>query len=430
MVRYLPRFHMYDRRKNMPSIALFCSIFTNEDEIKQELSSALGLNIINDQNIISAACKKHPVNPTKLEQALYNNTSVFNHFTLERERNVSYIKEALADSLEKQNCIYDGFVSLLVPDEITHVMKILIIDSKDQRIKKAVATGYSEKEAVKLIKKSDQSAMGWSDFLFRKDAFDTSLYDIVIPVGKSTMEEIVQLIKENFAKPALIKNDNSTRAIRDFTISVRIEQALLTKGYRIDHEVKDGHVTFLINKNTLNFTKLANALSLIAGAIEGVQKVEVKKGKDYRTSIYRDQNFELPPKVLLVDDEREFVQTLSERLVSRNVGSYAVYDGQQALDFIQEDNPDVMILDLKMPGIDGIEVLKQTKKSNPKIEVIILTGHGTLNDEKTCMELGAFAYLRKPADIEKLSATINDAYRKIAENDINPPGDNYLEAGR
>ncbi len=119
----------------------------------------------------------------------------------------------------------------------------------------------------------------------------------------------------------------------------------------------------------------------------------------------------------MVDDEREFIQTLSERLVSRNVGSYAVYDGQQALDFIHDDNPDVMILDLKMPGIDGIEVLKQTKKINPRIEVIILTGHGTIDDEKACMELGAFAYLRKPADIEKLSATINDAYHKIENSE-------------
>lgn len=403
----------------MPSIALFCSKFTNDDEIKQNLSSLLGLTIINDQDILFDAGKKHGVNTAKLKQTLYNKTSVFNHFTLERERSVSYIKEALAENLAKQECIYAGFVSLLIPGTITHVMKVLLVDNREQRIKRAVATGLTEKESARLIKTSDQSAIDWADFLFQKDAFDASLYDIVIPVGEFTTDEILQLITENFTKPALINNDNSIQAIKDFRLSAQIEQALLGKGYRIDLEVNNGQVTFFVNKSTLNFTKLANTLSELTGSIDGVENVEVKKGKDYRASIYRDQEFELPPKVLLVDDEREFVQTLSERLVSRNVGSYAVYDGQQALDFIQDDNPDVMILDLKMPGIDGIEVLKQTKATNPRIEVIILTGHGTIDDEKACMELGAFAYLRKPADIEKLSATINEAYRKIAETESN-----------
>lgn len=401
----------------MPSIALFCSKFTNDDEIKQKLSSLLELNLITDKNIIADAAQKHSVNENRLEQAMYNTTSVFNHFTLERERSISYVKEALANSLEKQDCIFDGFISLLIPSKITHAMKVLLMDNKEQRIKRAIATGLSEKESAKLIKKSDQSAIGWADFLFQKNAFDASLYDIVIPVGESTTDEIVQCIKENFSKPALIKNDNSIQAIKDFRLSAQIEKALLVKGHRIDLEVKNGQVTFLVNNSTLNFTTLVNALSQIAGSIDGVTNVEVKKGKNFRASLYRDQNFELPPKVLLVDDEREFVQTLSERLVSRNIGSYVVYDGQQALDFIHEDNPDVMILALKMPGIDGIEVLKQTKATNPGIEVIILTGHGTIEDEKACMELGAFAYLRKPADIEKLSETIKEAYRKIAINE-------------
>jgi YesN/AraC family two-component response regulator len=105
---------------------------------------------------------------------------------------------------------------------------------------------------------------------------------------------------------------------------------------------------------------------------------------------------------------------LSERLVTRNVGPYAVFNGQEALDLIGDDQPDVMVLDLKMPGIDGISVLKQTKENNPNIEVIILTGHGSEADKQTCIHLGAFAYLQKPVDIDKLSSTINEAYNKIA----------------
>jgi two-component system, OmpR family, response regulator CpxR len=129
--------------------------------------------------------------------------------------------------------------------------------------------------------------------------------------------------------------------------------------------------------------------------------------------VSRPQPLELPSKVLFVDDEREFVQTVSQRLISRDVGTYGVYDGKEALDLIAEDSPEVMVLDLKMPGMHGVEVLRQTKEIAPEIEVIILTGHGTTKDMEECMQLGAFAYMNKPVNIEELSATIKAANDKV-----------------
>jgi len=95
------------------------------------------------------------------------------------------------------------------------------------------------------------------------------------------------------------------------------------------------------------------------------------------------------------------------------MGSAVAYDGESALELIKADEPEVMILDLRMPGIDGIEVLRRVKQTHPEIEVIILTGHGSEADRETCMGLGAFAYLQKPVDIDKLSATIKGANEKI-----------------
>jgi len=122
---------------------------------------------------------------------------------------------------------------------------------------------------------------------------------------------------------------------------------------------------------------------------------------------------ETPSKVLLVDDERESVQTLSERLQIRDVDAAIAYDGESALHLIKEDEPDVMILDLKMPGIDGIEVLQRVKKTNPNIEVIILTGHGGEADRETCMEMGAFAYLQKPLNINEFSEVLQQVKEKV-----------------
>jgi DNA-binding NtrC family response regulator len=102
----------------------------------------------------------------------------------------------------------------------------------------------------------------------------------------------------------------------------------------------------------------------------------------------------------------------------RDMGSAVAYDGESALAMINEheDEPEVMILDLKMPGIDGIEVLKRVKQTRPEIEVIILTGHGSEVDREACLRLGAFAYLRKPVDIDLLTETLRRANEKMRQN--------------
>lgn len=124
----------------------------------------------------------------------------------------------------------------------------------------------------------------------------------------------------------------------------------------------------------------------------------------------------MPSRILLVDDEKEFVQTLSERLQMRDMGTAVVYDGTSALDLVHNDTPEVMIIDLKMPGIDGMEILKRVKEMNSRIEIIVLTGHGSEQDKKKCMGLGAFTYMQKPVDINLLSLSLKKAYEKIKTN--------------
>jgi len=120
-------------------------------------------------------------------------------------------------------------------------------------------------------------------------------------------------------------------------------------------------------------------------------------------------------KVLLVDDEVEFVTTLAERLRLRELKVDTVFDGTQALAFITKTEPDVIVLDLKMPGLHGIDVLREIKKTRPKIQVIILTGHGTDEDEAVARKLGGFDFLRKPAEIDLLVRKIKEAFQEKVE---------------
>ncbi len=117
-------------------------------------------------------------------------------------------------------------------------------------------------------------------------------------------------------------------------------------------------------------------------------------------------------KVLLVDDEEDFVHTLVKRLTRRKLEVRSALSGKDALKSISENTPDVIVLDVKMPDMDGIETLKQIKALCPSTEVIMLTGHANVEVAIRGMELGAFDYLMKPIEIDELLYKLQDAYKK------------------
>jgi DNA-binding NtrC family response regulator len=121
-------------------------------------------------------------------------------------------------------------------------------------------------------------------------------------------------------------------------------------------------------------------------------------------------------KVLLVDDEMDFANTLAQRLKMRNLKVGTAYDGEEALTRLKEDEPDVVVLDLNMPGMHGMEVLAKTRKAYPDIQVIILTGHGTDKEEEEAKKIGSCDFLNKPADIDYLEQKIRKAFRKKLES--------------
>ena len=120
-------------------------------------------------------------------------------------------------------------------------------------------------------------------------------------------------------------------------------------------------------------------------------------------------------KLLLVDDEKDFVKTLSQRMQKRDQESDIAFDGKQALKKIEDERPDVIVLDLKMPEMDGMEVLRRVKKAYPDMQVIILTGHGTEKDEEEARLLGAFEYLQKTSKIDTIMNKIKLAFKEKTE---------------
>ena len=123
-------------------------------------------------------------------------------------------------------------------------------------------------------------------------------------------------------------------------------------------------------------------------------------------------------RVLLVDDEEDYRTTLAKRMAKRKVEVTEAENGPAALESLEKGVFDVVVLDVRMPGMDGIETLRRIKAINPLVEVIMLTGHASVESGIEGMRLGAFDYLMKPCEINELLLKVRDAYqRKLVQEE-------------
>ena len=333
----------------MSIISLFGGIFCRETSLTNKIVESTGYQLVKDTDIVHEASGVSGIPAHKIERSFSAKASVFNKFTHEKERSIASIKLVLAGNISKDETVIEGFSGLLIPQCINHVLKVCLIADMKSRIALAMENdSISEHEAAKIIRKTDEDRAAWIQRLFNKnDPWDSSIYDVIIPTDKMKDEEIIALISKVMNKEALSFNESTRKATEDFRLAAEIEAALTGEGHNVDVTARDGKIILTINKNVLMLARLEEELKNITSKISGVKSVETKVGPGFhQADIYRKYDFEMPSKVLLVDDEREFVQTLSERLLMRDIGSAVAYDGESALELIREDEPEVMILDL------------------------------------------------------------------------------------
>ena len=399
----------------MAIISITGALFTHSDETVTELASALEYKVVTDKKIMEETAEKQGVNLDTIHKVVDSKQIPFNDFTHEKEKIIAGLKKTIAYYIQQGNIIFYGMLGHLIPQWATHVLRVLIITDKEKRIQNGISLlNKPEKEVTHEVNQADKLTILWINGLTGKKAWDESLYDIVAPSDKLTVFDTVALISEHHATLATMSEELMKKEATDFALAAEVEVALASTGGGLTVYADDGNVIVTIDKNVLLLSKFKQKITTIAEKVSGVKAVETKIGKNYyKSDSIRNFEFETPLHVLLVDDEKEFVQTLSQRLQIRQINSDVVYSGEEALETVHRDGAEVMVLDLKMPGIDGFQVLREIKQSKPDIEVIILTGHGTEKDKETCMNLGAFAYLQKPADIDLLAETMKRAYDKI-----------------
>jgi CheY-like chemotaxis protein len=388
--------------------------FCHGPEVTERVAEKLQLSRLSDEKVFSAATDLSGIAADKLSRMVYGPSSFFPSGTRDTVTAVAALRVAIVEAISPDNLVYHGLLGHLLSTGLTHVLRVCLAGTHDFRLAEAGKLGVGNRDARRRIKVDDEARADWMDLVVGLGAWDKSMYDIFIAMQETSLDDAVDLICDHARRPVLTLTGGSERALADVRRAAAVNFELAREGHDVDVVCDAARATVLIKKYSIFRDRQNRELEKIAFGIEGVSSVEVRPGPRFKEpDISFKIDLEVPSKVLLVDDEQEFVNTLSERLETRKMTPAVAYNGEEALAMVADDQPEVMVLDLKMPGIDGIEVLRRMKKTHPETEVIILTGHGSATEEELAAELGAFAYLRKPVDIEVLTETMQAAYRKI-----------------
>lgn len=400
----------------MAVLSFISGSFCDGDSVVAKVCRELGYELI-DEQLYRATAERLRISEDKLHRNLAGSGTFLGGGEKDRIKAYAALEATLAELIGKDNVVITGCPAYLIPGSIAHAIRICVIADYAHRLDKAKESGMSESDAERALREYDSQMNDCANYLTESGAYAQSHFDIVIPVDKTSSDEAVALILKQVQSDAVRTTEWSRAAVTDFLLSARVKDLLVQDGHKVEVFSDNGNVTIGINEHAMRMHSLEEKLKRKALTVDGVSDVTTKLGSRYKTESANPWENMKVPKVLLVDDEREFVQTLSTRLKTRNLESAIAYDGEEALDRIEKEIPDVIVLDLRMPGIDGIETLRRVKSSHPDIEVIILTGHGTDKEQNLAEELGAFAYLRKPVNVNDLARVMREAYAHKARSD-------------
>lgn len=287
-------------------------------------------------------------------------------------------------------------------------IRVLLVDDEEDYVK-ALAERMNMRDVRTSVALSGEEALR----TLAEDPPEVMVLDLRMP-GMQGME-VLEVVRKHHPQIQVIiltghggeKEEKEARRLGAFEYVkkpadighlVGLIQGAWRKGIEVTKE--------FIRESEEEFSRSMAAAAMAEGGMQDEAAEMLSKAKPPK---------EEPPKtglkVLLVDDEEDYVSTMAERMEMREVGSSVALDGEAALTMVEEDLPDVMVLDLKMPGMGGLEVLERMKKTHPEIPVIILTGHGSAREEEEARRLGAFDYLEKPIDINDLLDAITRAGR-------------------
>lgn len=406
-------------------ISIYSAKFCRGDEVAEQAASKLGFRLVADE-IYDLAGGEFDVSAGRMERAATTLPPFWDKLTHQQDRNLAYIGLTLARLLESESIVIIGPVVHLIPRSVRHGLRVCVAADLDYRVAVGLERSESDPAGVESsILLHDGKSATWAREYLGIDPCASNLYDLVIPMHTTSVKDAVSSICSSAREPEHCGGPEYQQEVADFLLASTVNVCLVDKGHYVGVTASKGDVSIVLNQYVTRLQHYSSKLERLAREVPGVQSVDVSPGTGFvPPSLAPTVEIDMPsapPRLLLVDDERDFVHSLSERLEVRNFPSSVVYDGTEALSFLEHKEPEVMVLDLKMPGVDGMEVLRRVKRDYPDVEVIILTGHGSEREERLAEQLGAFAYLQKPLDIDKLTTAMRQAYVAIAKKKLKEP---------
>jgi len=244
-------------------------------EIAEKLAKNLGYECISREILLEASEHFH-IPEIKLERAIHNSPSILNRFTHGKERYISYIRDAILEHVKRDNVVYHGLAGHFFLLDIPNVLKIRITADLELRIEEEMKRkNISADEARKILLKDDCERHKWSKNLYGIDTWDSSLYDIVLNIGKMTVDEAIEIIQNTLRLPSFITTPESLNVLNDCSLAANVQACLIGKIPSAEVDAKDGLIVVHIEASLRQEDMLRAKVKDIVEKMPGVKEVRL-----------------------------------------------------------------------------------------------------------------------------------------------------------
>ena len=273
----------------MSIITISRGSYSKGKEVAEKLAERLGYDCIS-RDILLEASNEFNIPEIKLIRALHDAPTVLERFTHGKVRYLSYLRSGLLNYVLKDNVVYHGLAGHYFLQDVPHVLKVRIIaDIEDRVLEEMKRENISEEEARYILKKDDEERRKWGMQIYGTDTWDSNLYDIVLHIGRITVDDAVDVLHNTVQKPAFQKSPASQKLLNDMALSAKVLSNLIQITPDVNVKSNDG-VVVILNSAALT-ENVINEIKKIAETVEGVKEVvlhgiETKVQQDHINPFY------------------------------------------------------------------------------------------------------------------------------------------------
>jgi cytidylate kinase len=255
----------------MSIITISRGSYSKGKEVAEKLAEILGYDCIS-RDILLEASNEFNIPEIKLIRALHDAPTVLERFTHGKLRYLSYLRSGLLNYVLKDNVVYHGLAGHYFLQDVPHVLKARIIADIEDRVREEMKReNISEEEARYILKKDDEERRKWGMQIYGTDTWDSNLYDIVLHIGRITVDDAVDVLRNTIQKPAFQKSPASQKLLNDMALSAKVLSNLIQIAPDVNVKSDDG-VVVVINSAALK-ENVISEIKRIAKTVEGVKEV-------------------------------------------------------------------------------------------------------------------------------------------------------------